>query len=83
MAVLQRGQLYQAADQAPLVSQVKIGQAGWSQVVVACLQPRGFNLGLNPKQHLLLELLLPEVVVMMHLGALSFYRLAQERGNKG
>lgn len=83
MAVLQRGQLYQAADQAPLVSQVKIGQAGWSQAVVACLQPRGFNLGLNPKQHLLLELLLPEVVVMMHLGALSFYRLAQERGNKG
>lgn len=80
MAAPQRGQSYQAAGQAPLVSLVRAGQAGWSQVVVACQPPKG-HLGMNQKL-LIAVLQLLEAVVMMHLGALSFFHSVQERGNK-
>jgi hypothetical protein len=82
MEALQRGLSCQAAGQALLASLVRIGQAGWSQAVVACQQPKGFNLGLS-QNHLLLLVLQPQVVVVsIHLGALNSCLLAQERGNK-
>ena len=81
MGVLQRGQLYQAAGQAHLVSPARVGQAGWSQVVAACPPPKGFNLGMNPK-HLSPEHPLQEVAVMTHFGALNSFQSAQERGSK-
>jgi hypothetical protein len=82
MEALQRGRSCQAAGQALLASLVRIGQAGWSQAVVACQQPKGFNLGLS-QNHLLLLVLQPQVVVVsIHLGALNSCLLAQERGNK-
>lgn len=83
MVVPRRGLSYQAADQAPLVSLVRIiGQAAWSQAVVDSPQLKGFNLGLSLKQHHLAVLLPQEAVVMMHFEALSSYPLAQERGNR-
>lgn len=80
MAAPQRGLSYQAVGQAPLVSLARAGQAGWSQAVVACQPPKG-HLGMNQKC-LILVLQLLEAVVMMHLGALSFFLSVRGRGNK-
>lgn len=83
MVVLQRGLSCQAAVRAPLVSLVRTAQAGWSQAVVACQQPKEFNLGSSPKQRLSPALLQPqEAVAKTHFEALNSSRLAQERGNK-
>ena len=60
---------------------MRIGQAGLPRAVVACQQPKGFNLGLS-QNHLPLLVLQPqEVVVMIHSGALNSCLLEEERGN--
>ena len=83
MVVLQRGLFYQAAGRAPLASLVRTGQAGWSQAVVACQQPKEFNLGLSPKQRVSPALLQPqEAAAMILFEVLNSFQLAQERGNK-
>lgn len=83
MVVLQRGLSCRAAGQAPLASLVRTGQAGWSQVVVACQQPKEFNLGSSPKQRLSPALLQPlEAVATTHLEALNSSQSVRERGNK-
>uniref|UniRef100_A0A2P2JVG3 Uncharacterized protein MANES_15G042000 n=1 Tax=Rhizophora mucronata TaxID=61149 RepID=A0A2P2JVG3_RHIMU len=66
MGALQRGLVCQAASQAHRRSLVRFGQAGCSQAVAVCPQPRGSNQGLNPSHHLLLEPQLPEAAVMAH-----------------
>lgn len=71
MAVLQRGLLYQAAAQAPLVNLLRLVQAVWSQAVAACLRLKGANLVLNRNHHLSLVLLQQEVGVKILYGALS------------
>lgn len=83
MVVLQRGLSCQAAGQAPLASLVRTGQAGWSQVVVACQQPKEFNPGSSPKQQLSPALLQPlEVVATTHFEASNSSQSARERENK-
>lgn len=83
MVVLQRGLSCQAAGQAPQASLVRTGQAGWSQVVVACQQPKEFNLGSSPKQQLSPALLQPlEAVATTHFEASNSSQLAREGGNK-
>lgn len=81
MAVPQKGLLYQAADQALLVSLLKAVLVDWSQAVVVYLQLRGFNQVLSPK-HPLLVLQGQEVAVMIHLGALNSCQLVLEKGNE-
>lgn len=83
MEVLQRGPSFQAAGQAPLVSQARTGQAGWFPAAAACRQPKDFNLGSSPKQPLSTALLPPqEAAVTTPFEASNSSQLAPERGNK-
>lgn len=81
--VLQRDPSFQAAGQAPLVSQARTGQAGWFPAAAACQQPKDFNQGLSPKQLLSPALLPPqEAAATTPFEASNSSQLAPERGNK-